>query len=167
MIAFQERRLHAFGHEQAGLPLADAMLSRIRQEKKLRYYVRNMVALHMQPNMLASQGSGAKAYNRLFDRSVCPEDLLLLSKADILGSCVPPAEYTEMEQLLRRRLSNYRRLMARPGVTGADLIQAGFKPGRAFHDALDYAHRMQLAGVEKKAALAQTVAFLRQQQEDS
>ena len=50
--------------------------------------------------------------------------------------------------------------MARPYVQGADLVEAGFRPGKDFAEALQYAHRLRVAGVEKKAALRQTAAFL-------
>ena len=51
--------------------------------------------------------------------------------------------------------------MARPYVQGRDLIEAGLKPGNDFGEALQYAHKMRLAGVEKKNALAQTLAYIR------
>ena len=159
----EDGKLHALGHEAAGIPLADRLLSRITNEKKLKQYVRNMVELHMLPNQLAAQNAGRKSFNRLFDRSVSPGDLLLLCKADSLGSCVPPERYAPTEAQLRERLSAFREIMSRPCVTGADLIAAGIKPGVAFHDALAYAHKLRLAGVPKKEALAQTLAFLRKQ----
>ncbi len=157
-------RLHAFGHEQAGLPLTEQFLSRLTSEKKLRQYVLNMVELHMRPNLLAAQGAGRKAYNRLFDRSVSPSDLLLLSKADALGSSVQQEKYLETETILRRHLDDFHIMMNQPGVTGTELIAAGFHPGAAFHEALDYAHRLQLSGVDHKNALAQTVAFLKKRE---
>lgn len=154
-------RLHAYRHEEAGVPLTEALLSRITHEKKLKQYVKNMVALHMLPNMLAAQGTGQKSFNRLFDRSVCPEDLLLLCEADVLGSGVSPEVYRKTSLLLQERLQNFHRVMEQPGVTGADLIAAGFQPGTVFHEALDYAHRLKLSGVDYKNALAQTLVFLR------
>lgn len=157
----EDGRLHALGHEAAGLPLADQLLSRITNEKKLKHYVRSMIELHMLPNQMVAQGAGRKSFNRLFDRSVSPEDLLLLCKADILGSSVSPESYAPMEAALRERLAEFREIMARPYVTGADLIAAGVSPGVAFHDALAFAHKLRLAGVAKREALAQTLAYLR------
>ena len=154
--------LHAIGHEQAGIPIAQQFLSRITHEKKLIQYVLNMVELHMIPNMLAAQHAGKKSFNRLFDRSDSPSDLLLLSKVDALGSCVSPGVYGMTEDVLRQRLRDFEQLMSRPGVTGADLIAAGFSPGTSFHEALSYAHKLHLAGVDHRNALAQTVAFMNQ-----
>ena len=160
----EDGRLHAIGHEQAGIPLAQQFLSRITHEKKLIRYVLNMVELHMIPNMLAAQHAGKKSFHRLFDRSDSPSDLLLLSKADVLGSCVSPEEYRPTETVLRQRLRDYHFLMSQPEVTGADLIAAGFSPGTAFREALNYAHKLHLAGVDHRNALAQTVSFLKQQE---
>ena len=154
-------RLHAFGHDSAGVPIADTFLSRILGEKKRRAYVKNMVELHMLPNMLVAQRAGEKSFCRMFDRAVSPEDLLLLAKADVLGSCVPPERYAATEAELWEHLAVFRARMAVPYVTGADLIAAGFQPGNAFHEALDYAHRLQLSGVDRKSTLSQTLVFLR------
>ena len=157
-------RLHAFGHDAGGVPVTEVFLSRISGEKKRRTYVKNMVELHMLPNMLVAQQAGEKVFCRMFDRAVSPEDLLLLAKADALGSCVPPEDYSPTEAELREHLAVFRARMAVPSVTGADLIAAGFQPGTAFHDALDYAHRLQLSGVDQKSTLSQTLAFLRQRE---
>ena len=51
--------------------------------------------------------------------------------------------------------------MAKPGVTGKDLVELGFRPGPAFSAALGFAHKLQLAGVEKAEALSQTKGFLK------
>ena len=157
----EDGRLHAFGHEKAGIPLAETFLARMTHEKRLIRYVKNMTELHMLPNMLAGQHAGEKAFNRVFDRSVSPEDLLLLSQADALGSSVSPEAYLTTAQDLLARLAVFRERISSPPVTGSDLIEAGFHPGTDFRAALEYAHRLQLAGVDRKNALSQTIAFLR------
>lgn len=155
-------RIRSFGHEESGLAPAEAFLARICREKQLRCYVLNMVKLHMRPNMLAAQHSGQKSCNRLFDESLCPEDLLLLAKADATGKTGFP-DYAPTESYLRTALAAYRALLAQPYVQGADLVAAGFAPGRDFAPALALAHRLRLAGVPKQEALAQTAAFLRKE----
>ncbi|MFR5795304.1 MAG: HD domain-containing protein [Christensenellales bacterium] len=104
-VAMQEKDgvIHAYGHETAGVPLAEDFLRRLTGEKALCRYVLNMVELHMKPNMYAAQNSGQKAWNRLFDRSACPEDLLLLAKADHRGR-INAAPYAETERTIRARL---------------------------------------------------------------
>ncbi len=153
--------IRAIGHERAGLPLVERFLRRMTQDKKLIRAVLNMTELHMRPNLYVAQGSGLKAFNRIFDASSFPSDLLLLCKADALGSGCDPAVYAKTEKELQKRLQDYQLLISTPGVSGQDLVDAGFHPGPRFHDALKYAHKLQLSGVDRKNALAQTLAFLR------
>ena len=147
-------RIHAYAHETAGVPLAEALLRRIVGEKAVTAYVLNMVELHMKPNMYAAQNSGQKAWNRLFDRSACPEDLLLLAKADHRGR-INAAPYAETERTILARLSAYEEMMARPHITGADLLARGIQPGEEMGRLLEEAHRLRLAGVKKEDALRQ------------
>lgn len=161
-IQMDNGRIRALGHEEAGIPIAEQFLSRITPEKKLHRYVRNMVQLHMRPNCMAAQNSGCKSFCKLFDRSVCPEDLLLLSKSDALGRGIEQ-DYAPTEAFLRIRLDEYREILSRPFVQGADLVAAGFQPGKDFADALAYAHKMRLAGVDKADALKQTAAWLQKE----
>ena len=153
-------RIRALGHEEAGLAPAETFLRRMTGEVKLQRYVQNMVLLHMRPNLLAAQKSGAKATCSLFDRSVCPEDLLLLARADYFGKG-NACEYEQTERFLHEALTLFHHRMAQPCVTGADLVQAGFSPGEHFGAALAFAHKLRLAGVEKASALKQTAAYLR------
>lgn len=51
--------------------------------------------------------------------------------------------------------------MARPYVTGQDLIDAGFIPDEDFKEALSLAHKLRLAGVDKESALKQTIAHIK------
>ena len=154
-------RIRALGHEQAGLPLAKTFLNRLTSEVKLRKYVLNMVELHMRPNAMVAQHAGHKSFARLFDRSVSPQDLLLLARADARGKNMVWDDSTETDAL-QSELERFRELMARPFVRGADLVAEGFQPAQDFGDALAYAHKMRLAGVCKEDALRQTAAFLRQ-----
>ena len=163
----EDGRLHAFGHEKVGIPLAEAFLGRITREKNLTRYVKNMVELHMLPNMLSAQHAGEKSFCKMLDRAVSPSDLLLLAKADALGSSVSPEVYLSTEEDLQAHYGVFRSRMAVPAVTGSDLIAAGFRPGTEFHAALEYAHSLQLTGVDQKSTLSQTFAFLRKRTEQS
>ena len=158
----EEHKVSAIGHEKTGIALARQFLRRISNEHKMERYVLNMVELHMKPNMLAGDRAGRKSTSKLFDQSVCPEDLLLLAKADHFGKG-SAEDYSKTEAFLQERLSYFRELMSRPYVQGRDLVEAGIKPGAVFSEALAYSHKMRLAGVQKKEALAQTLAFLRKQ----
>ncbi len=158
-----EEKVSAVGHELTGKEIAKRFLRRISNENRLERYVLNMVELHMEPNMMARQGSRVKATTRMFDRSLCPEDLLLLARADHFGKG-SVEDYGATETYLQDRLSLYRELMALPFVQGRDLVEAGFQPGAEFGEALDFAHKLRLAGVEKKDALTQTIVYLRKLQ---
>ena len=152
-------RIRSIGHEKQ-TALVKQALGRITNAVKLTAYVVNMTEFHMQPNILAAQHSGQKAFNRLFDRSVCPDDLLLVAKADRMGRLDPPP-YEETAALLREKLAVYKEMAARPCVMGADLIKSGLKPGNYFSDLLAFAHNLHLSGVPKEEALRQTLAYYR------
>ncbi len=156
----EDGRIHALGHEQAGVEITDRFIRRLTRERKLRQYILNMTELHMKPNILAGAKAKVKSTNKLFDESVDPEGLILLARADYLGreERQPNLEY---EEYLWQRLTEYRRTMAQPYVQGSDLIEAGLKPGPDFSDILSYAHKLRLAGVEKESALKQTLAYAR------
>lgn len=156
--------LHAYEHEMAGLPLVERFLSRVANEVKLKEYVLNMTRLHMKPNALAVNTKNAKSFMKLFDSSVCPEDLLLLAKADHLGrktaesdAAVMLREYAPIEETLQSRLKDYESLMENPPVMGRDLIEAGMTPGPIFTEALAFAHKLHLAGIPRESALRQTL----------
>jgi len=155
-------RIRAFDHENLGLPLAKAFLSRLSTEAKLHKYVDNMVALHMRPNALVHMKSGRNAFMKLFDEALVPEDLLLLAKADHMGRGEKGVGYEPLEEKLTQELAAYRERMAQPAVMGADLIAADMKPGKDMGEALAYAHKLHLKGISKEQALMQTLAFMRE-----
>lgn len=154
-----ESRIHSYDHETEGVAIAKVFLERLTNETKLRNYVLNMVQLHMAPNLMAAQKSSTKSMCKLFDASVSAEDLLLLAKAD---HCSRPGanSYAETEQFLAHNLAIFRKRMSLPYVAGSDLVAAGFAPGKDFKDALAYAHKLRLAGVNKENALKHTVAYI-------
>lgn len=158
--ALDQGVIRSIGHEKAGISITDRFLSRITNEIRLHKYVLNMVELHMYPNQRVKQKAGQKSMNHLFDASLCPEDLLLLAKADHTGRPLDQ-DYTPTENRLREQLQIFHEIMARPYVMGADLITAGMQPGPDFGEALAYAHKVRLAGVEKEAALLQTLGYLK------
>ena len=164
--------LHAYQHEKAGLPLVRTFLGRMTREAKLTEYVLNMTQLHMKPNMLVDCGSGVKSYMRMYDSALCPEDLLLLAKADRLG-CIGPerdceavcAEYARTENRLREMLALYDERMSNPGLTGRDLIAAGAEPGPLFTEALACAHKLRLAGRPKEEQLKSALSIIRKRKD--
>jgi tRNA nucleotidyltransferase (CCA-adding enzyme) len=161
-------RIHAYGHDSASVPLAQNLIRRLTREADLLKYVLNLTQLHMQPNMMAAQHAREKGFMKLFDRAVSPAELLLLSRADFLGRQVDPAdrealaaEYAPTEQVLREMLALFDARMARPFLQGRDLIAAGVEPGPRFHEALAYAHKLRLAGLDREEQLRQTLGYIR------
>ena len=153
--------LRAIDHEKEGVPLAKTFISRLTTEVQLNKYVLNMVKMHMRPHQLGRDRSSFAATNRMFDASVAPGDLLLLSFSDRMGRDRAVRDEAE-EAFLRDRLKLYQDIMARPCVMGADLVRAGLRPGPAFSDVLAFAHDLHLSGVEKEKALPQVLAYARE-----
>lgn len=153
--------LHAYAHEELGLPEAERFLRRITNETKLLEYVQNMTLLHMKPNTVAGANSARKVTNKMFDESVDPEGLVCLALADDRGR-ITQKEARDHAQFLYERLEYYRQVMAQPYVMGRDLIEAGFRPDKDFTQILAYAHKMRLAAIPKENALKQTLAYARQ-----
>lgn len=157
---FENGRIRSIGHDIEGVGICKTFIKRLTSDNHLRCYVENMTELHMRPNMIADQGAGSKAFCRLFDASVSPKDLLLVSEADFRG-CATNEPYDDKRDFLYGMLDLFNKRMAKPFVSGEDLIKAGAKPGKALGEALKYAHKLRLSGVHKKEALCQTLAFLK------
>lgn len=152
--------IHAYSHETLGLPLAESFMHRLTNEVSLTKYVLNMTKNHMKPNVLASVNASIKSSNKMLDSSLDPAGLICLAVADGLGK-ESPIEYVSHNAYFEERYRIYHEYMARPFVTGQDLVNAGLKPGKKFSEYLDFAHKLRLAGVEKDSALKQTLSFAR------
>ena len=150
----------AFDHDIAGIPPAKKFLHRLTSEKELKNYVLNMVEMHMRPHQLFWRESAEIDFLRVFDKSLEPEDLILMSKSDELGNG-KPGDFSERERILRQMLDRYRYLEACEHVTGEDLIRAGMKPGAEFKKTLAYAHDLQLHGISKTEALESTLDYMK------
>ena len=157
-------QLHAYDHENKGLPLVESFLERLTSEKHIIDYVTNMVSLHMKPHMLAGARSSIKKTNRMYDQSVAPYDLIQLAEADN-RSALKAHPYVSNEPFLLERLAIYQEYMARPYVMGRDLIEAGMEADKDFSEILDYAHKLRLAGVDKESALKQTLSYGRKKRQ--
>ena len=155
-----EGRLVSYGHEEAGVALAKDFLDRLGTSTRTKAYVLNMIELHMAPNAYVAQRARQKSYNKMFDRSVCPADLLLLAEADDRG-CGDGTRDESRGIELSEHLKIFDELMARPYVQGRDLVEMGVKPGPLMGEVLRYAHKLRLAGVQKDEALRQCMGQFR------
>ncbi len=153
----QDGVVHAYRHETCGLPLVRTFVRRLTSEKHLLQYVLNMTELHMKPNVVFAAQSSIKSTNHMFDRAIAPLDLIYLAQADCYGK-ISPSAMVSSEAFLLERLAIYREWMARPFVSGKDLIAAGLKPDEHFSALLQYAHKLRLAGVDKECAMKQVLS---------
>jgi len=118
----------------------------------------------MRPNMLFGSRSKKKKTRQLFDMSVSPNDLILLSRADASGKLDEPYR-EENEAWLRERLEDYHQRLALPMVTGQDLIEAGLKPDKNFSALIQRARMLHFAGLDRKNALRQVLSETQNTQE--
>jgi tRNA nucleotidyltransferase (CCA-adding enzyme) len=150
----KDGRIVSYFHPQTGIALAETQLRRLTSNARTISYVKNMVELHMRPNMLAGADSKRKKSRAMFDMSLCPEDLMLISRADAEGK--KDAPYDERTwRWLEARLADYRECMARPMVTGKDLTRAGYAPGPEMGALLKRARELHFSGIEKNRVLSQ------------
>ena len=152
----EDGKITSYMHPDTGIALADTQLKRLTNNTRTIEYVKNMVWLHMRPNMLAAADSRRKKTREMYDLSVCPEDLMLVSRSDATGKLDAPYNMKNWEYLADR-LDDYRKCVARPMVTGADLIAAGVKPGKHMGEMIARARSLHFSGVEKKRALTQVL----------
>ena len=150
-------KITAYGHEVTGLPLCRSLLARLGADEALTAYVENMMWLHMRPNLLAKCRSKKKKTRMLFDLSLCPEDLILLSRADASGKLDEPYDEA-IEAFLRQRLEDYRRVAALPMVTREDLLAAGLTGEEALESALARSRQLHFSGYDRQHALKQALA---------
>ena len=165
---FTKGARHAYDHEVKGMPVAHDFVMRITRENRVIKYVMSMVELHMEPNRMKpgrnngggiiTEGAKVKSTNNMFDKAVNPLDLIYVAIADGL-SAVGETPYVNPEEFLLERLAVYEEIMARPHVTGDDLIEAGLKPEENFREILAHAHKLRLAGIDKEEALKQTLGY--------
>lgn len=156
----EDGRITAYGHEVQGLGLVETQMKRLTNNVKIIAYVLNMSELHMRPNMMADNRSHKKKTRQLFDLSVCPNDLILIARADATGKLDEPYDEGK-EAFLRERLEDYNKVIQRPMVGGKDLIEAGLKPGEAFSRMVARARQLHFSGLEKRSALKQVLAEYR------
>lgn len=153
--------IRSYRHETEGLPIAERFLRRFTRETKLIEYVLNMTELHMQPLTHIASGASIKSTNRMFDKSVDPQGLVYLARADDLGRINTKAAAENYAKLLER-LEIFKEYMSRPYVMGRDLLEHGLKPGKNFTELLSHAHKLRLAGIPKEQAIKQVLSRARE-----
>lgn len=143
-------KVTSYKHELESVKITEAFLDRLNKVN-LKKEVLNLVELHMRPNQMYNVAK-KKSMMRLWDKCICPEDLILLARADSLGRD-KIKDYDEIEKILRASLKDYKNLMKKPQVTGKDLISLGLKPGEEFSKYIQFGHKLHLSGVPKEQVL--------------
>ncbi len=134
------------GHGDAGVPIAVNFVRRIYGEKEMEDYVADMVGNHMTPFHLYRSKAGQDQWMELYGRTACPEDLILLCKADSDGrTCKKP--FQEKEEYLRGKLSEYREFA---GKKSQALAIAGIPAGARNTITKDQAVAMAAEGAAVK-----------------
>lgn len=146
-------------HAEKGVPCAEQALARLTNDRKLTAYVLDMVKRHMAPLDLFRETAPAKKTRALLDASVCPEDLLVLTRADSRGKGRPPKP--EKDVYWQERYADYLNWRTRPRVTGADLIAAGFAPGEEMGRLLGLTYQWALEDVPREEALGRLLNGVR------
>lgn len=161
---FIKGRYHAYQHEIKGIPIIETFLKRIIKEKSIRRYVTGMVPLHMRPNVVAFSKPSVKSTNRLFYEAASPDDLVYFALCDkpVLAG---EENFTGDSDFLWERLSVFEATMAKPHITGKDLIEAGISPGEELGRLLDYALKLRLAGIDKDQAMKQVMGMARRKKQ--
>lgn len=128
----------------------ECLIKRLTSQKKIHKYVKSIRDCFSELEALEAKLPGEKTdyeYNRIFDRCVCPADLILMYR------CFH--EKHEWEKLCEK-LEAFNRLMQKPFVQGRDLIEEGFAPGEELGQLVSVAHELRLKGFDKEKILKMT-----------
>lgn len=150
-------KIQSLGHEQAGIPLAQAMLSRLKVAGDIQKRVLNWTENHMRPGAMALSSSRESRTNLFLDRVEDPADLLLLAQADCKGRGLPVA-FEKEQQFWRERMQVYNNIVKdNPFPTGKELLALGVPPGKHMGALLQQARNQILCGDRREIALRNAV----------
>ena len=167
-------RMHFYGHDDAGAPIAAERVRALRFNKAEVERVRVIVAHHMRPQQLADAESGVTrraAYRYFRDTREAGVDVVLLALADHIathGPDVQPERWARRIEAASKLLAEYWTRLAKDVaptslVSGDDLMaELGLPPGKRLGELLEAIREAQAAGEvgtrEEALALAQSAA---------
>lgn len=111
-------------------------------------YVVNQFRYRHHPLQCVNNNWEISLSNKMFDNIYDKKGIVLLSKA--IDDLSP-----KQEEFLNKRLDIYTQTINKPFVSGQDLINEGFLPGKDFSRLLSIARDMHLCGFTKEDVLAQ------------
>jgi tRNA nucleotidyltransferase (CCA-adding enzyme) len=142
-------RWHAYGHEEQGVPIAEAFLGRLTKETSLIEEVVPHVANHDKPSALHRAQSGDPAIRRLAKKVGRIDRLLRVDLADRQGRppLWPGDETPHGVWLLERAQTlNVVQGFVPDILKGRHLIEVGMRPGLHFNVILKAASEAQTDG---------------------
>lgn len=158
-----EKGYHSYEHHTVGAKMVKD-IPYIR-ENHLIHYMENMISKHMEPHRNLKDSTKPTVFCKMFDSSMCPQDLILLAQCDKLGRAeTKEHDYDTSRETLQHYLKIYEERMKLPCVTGKDLIGAGFTPSPLFSEALKMAHNFHVSGTPKASAMSQVLGFMKKQE---
>jgi tRNA nucleotidyltransferase (CCA-adding enzyme) len=143
-------RWHAYGHEAASVPLAEAFLAQLTREVKLIEAVLPLVRWHAQPHELHKAQAGEGAVRRLANKVGRIDRLVRVDSADRKGRNQEwrhePSPQGVWLLAMAAKL-NIQDSMPKRILLGRHLIASGYKPAGWFSEVLDEAFEAQMDGV--------------------
>jgi tRNA nucleotidyltransferase (CCA-adding enzyme) len=157
-------RIHAYGHEQAGEPLARAFLERLTQHKDILESVLPLVRWHGAPFELWKNKAGDAGVRRLASKAGRIDRLVRVDDADRKGRGTFFTEPSPQGVWLKEVADRLQIAANAPKrlALGRHLIAMGRKPRPWFSEALDAAYEAQLDGAfsDEPAAVAWLAEWL-------
>ena len=146
--------LTAYGHDAAGIPLAETFLRRMTNNKSLIDKVSSIVGLHMRAGQLFSSKAKESAWKRLHNK--CRLDILgWQSKADSAGRTGRNVilDSHKVSEMCFELFEKFGEEEIQPLIFGRDLIALGLKPSEKFGVILDDCYEKQLDGDSREEIL--------------
>ena len=136
----EDGRIRSPGHEEAGVPLTQSLLGRMRVGKDLTAKVAALVRHHLAPALLPAGDATPKAYRRLTRKlaaeGLSGEDLHRLARADHFGRTTADAlarQFPAGDRFLSAMRAVAREAtVAQDVVQGRHLLERGLAPGPGF-----------------------------------
>jgi tRNA nucleotidyltransferase (CCA-adding enzyme) len=150
----EDGKIHAIGHEKAGVEPTRTFLYRLTNEHHFINAILPLVEHHLKPSQFYRAKSGAKAFRKLAIK-VNIEELVVVAEADFLGRTTKESldgvYYAGVWMLeFAKKLS----IENKPLVCllqGRDLINLGLNPSSQFKEILENVYNLQLEGnISKK-----------------
>jgi tRNA nucleotidyltransferase/poly(A) polymerase len=147
---YYNNNVHIYAHPKVGSELAAKIAARLRPSAAEKDEIAWAVRHHL--DLLQIRQMRTATVKRIFQHPFFPT-LAQVIRADMLGSCVPLAEYHAIMRLYRRLRAED--LRPAPLVRGHDILRLGLAPGPAIGRILRQLYDEQLDGdlVERKDAL--------------